>query len=361
MEMEGTNNYRREIEELIVTAAEQGASDLHITAGHHPTVRVDGKLVPLVDKTLVDPERAEGLIFSLLTDERKEHFLSHKELDIGLSYQDKIRLRVNVYYQKGYVASAFRFIPSTIRTIEELALPGLVHDFARANQGFVLVTGPTGHGKSTTLAAIIDEINHTRAEHVVTIEDPIEYVFTPDKAIIDQREVGFDTKGFKRALRATFRQDADVIMLGEMRDPETISTAVTAAETGHLIFATLHTNSAAQTIDRIIDSFPSDQQTQIRAQLAGSLLGVISQRLLPRVGGGQIPAVEIMMATYAVRNLIREGKSHQIDLMIETGTDQGMLSLNRSLASLVREQQIKMEDAELYSLNPKDLRTILGR
>ncbi len=349
------------MEELIVTAAEQGASDLHITTGHHPTVRVDGVLVPLSDKQLVDPERAEGLVFSLLTDEHKQHFLEKKELDFGFGYQDKIRLRANVYYQKGYVAAALRFIPSDIRTVEQLSLPGLVHEFARAHQGFVIVAGPTGHGKSTTLAALIDEINHTRADHVVTVEDPIEYIFTPDKAIIDQREVGFDTLSFSNALRATFRQDADVVMLGEMRDRETISTAVTAAETGHLIFATLHTNSAAQTIDRIIDTFPSDQQDQIRAQLAGSLLGVISQRLLPRVGGGQIPAVEVMMATYAVRNLIREGKTHQIDLMIETGAEQGMLSLNRSLAGLVREQQVRLEDAELYSLNPKDLRTILGR
>lgn len=344
-----------------MVAAEQGASDLHIAAGHHPTVRVDGQLMPLTDKQLVDPERAEALVFSLLDEEKKNRFLEEKELDFGFGYQDKIRLRANVYYQKGYVGGAYRFIPSNIQTIEELNLPQLLHEFARPTQGFVLVTGPTGHGKSTTLAALIDEINHSRAEHIVTIEDPIEYVFTPDKAIIDQREVGFDTLDFHAALRSTFRQDADVIMLGEMRDRETISTAVTAAETGHLIFATLHTNSAAQTIDRIIDSFPADQQDQIRAQLAGSLLGVISQRLVPRVGGGQVPAVEILRATYGVRNMIREGKVHQIDLMIETGTEDGMISLNKSLAKLVQQGKISMEDAETYSLNPKDLHTLLSR
>jgi len=349
------------MEDLILTAAEQRASDLHISAGYYPTVRVDGVLVQLTDKQLVDPERAEGLVLSLVDEDRKAHFKEYKELDFSFSYEDKIRLRCNVFYQKGYVGGAFRFIPSDIRTIEELTLPELIHDFAKATQGFVLVTGPTGHGKSTSLAAIIDEINHTREEHIITIEDPIEYVFTPDKSMIDQREVGFDTKNFRRALRATFRQDADVIMVGEMRDRETISTAVTAAETGHLIFATLHTNSASQSIDRIIDSFPSDQQGQIRSQLAGSLLGVISQRLLPRVGGGQVPAVEVMMATYAVRNLIREEKTHQLDLMIETGAEQGMVSLNRSLANMVREDMITIEDAEAYSLNPKDLRTILGR
>src|SRR3989344_2320286 len=264
----GMENYQREMEELILTAAERGASDLHIATGHYPTLRIDGVLVALSDRAITDPERAQGLSFSLLDEEKKQKFLKEKELDFGFSFQDKIRLRANIYYQKGYVGAAFRFISSRIRTVEELGLPPVLHEFSRPAQGFVIVTGPTGHGKSTTLAAIIDEINHTRAEHIVTIEDPIEYVFTPDKAIIDQREVGFDTLSFARALRSTFRQDADVIMLGEMRDKETISTAVTAAETGHLIFATLHTNSAAQTIDRIIDSFPSDQQGQIRMQLA---------------------------------------------------------------------------------------------
>jgi twitching motility protein PilT len=354
-------NFRREIEELILTAGERGASDLHIATGHYPTLRIDGSLVPLSDRPLIDPERAEGLSYALLDEEKKQRFLKEKELDFGFSFQDKLRLRANVYYQKGYVGSAFRFISSRIRTAEELGLPAILHEFTRPAQGFVLITGPTGHGKSTTLAALIDEINHTRAEHIITIEDPIEYIFTPDKAIVDQREVGFDTLSFARALRATFRQDADVIMLGEMRDRETISTAVTAAETGHLVFATLHTNSASQTIDRIIDSFPADQQSQIRMQVASTLLGIVSQRLLPRVGGGLIPAVEVMAASYAVRNLIRENKAHQLDLMIETGSEKGMVSLNKSLAALVRQGVVALENAELYSLNVAELRALLSR
>ena len=355
------DTFRREIEELILKAAEQGASDLHIATGHYPTVRVDGRLVPLSGTQLVDPGRAEGLSFALLDEEKKSRFIKEKELDFGHTFQDKIRLRGNVYYQKSFVGLALRFIPSRIRTIEELNLPPILHDFAKFSQGFVLVTGPTGHGKSTTLAALIDEINSTREDHIVTIEDPIEYIFTPHKAIIDQREVGFDTDSFHRALKSVFRQDADVIMLGEMRDPETMATAVTAAETGHLVFATLHTNSAAQTIDRIIDSFPADQQEQIRTQLAGSLVGVISQRLIPRLGGGMIPAVEVLRGTYGVRNLIRENKAHQIDVMIETGQEQGMVSLNRTLAALVRKGDISLEQAEMYSLHPQDLKNLLSR
>ena len=254
-----------------------------------------------------------------------------------------------------------RFLPSKIRTVKELNLPQIVEKFASHSQGFLLIVGPTGHGKTTTMAALIDYINHHFAKHIVTIEDPIEYVFDQDKSLIEQREVGNDTKSFARALRGALRQDPDVIMVGEMRDLETISTALTAAETGHLVIATLHTNNAAQTIDRVIDSFPAEAKNQVRAQLAATLLGVVSQRLIPRVNGGRIPAVEVMLVNSAVRNLIRDGKIYQIDLVIETSSDEGMISLNRSLADLVHKGAISLENAEIYSLNPSDLRMLLGK
>lgn len=355
------DSYNRQIEELITRAAEQGASDLHLTVAHPPTVRIDGQLLPFSDRPVLSPEDTSSLVFSLLNEEQKERLGREKDIDFAFNFKDKIRLRANAYFQRGYLGLALRLIPFKLRTTEELNLPKILHKFARHTQGFVLVTGPTGHGKSTTLAALIDEVNHSRAEHIVTIEDPVEYIFTPDKAIVEQREVGPDAVSFRRALRSAFRQDADVIMLGEMRDRETISTAVTAAETGHLIFATLHTNSAAQTIDRIIDSFPADQHDQIRLQLAGALLGVISQRLIPKSGGGLIPAVEVLLANYAVRNLIRENKVHQLDLVIETSADEGMISLNRSLAGLVRQGFISFEAAELYSLNPSELASLLNQ
>jgi len=252
-----------------------------------------------------------------------------------------------------------RQIPAKVPTIEELNLPSILHEFTKPSQGFVVVTGPSSHGKSTTLAALIDEINHNRACHIITIEDPIEYVFQDDRSIIDQREVYQDTLSFARALKSTFRQDPDVIMVGEMRDPETMATAITAAETGHLVLATLHTNSAAQTIHRIVDSFPPEQQQQIRAQLSGSLLGVISQRLIPRIKGGQIPAVEIMIATPAIANLIRENKIHEIPLVIETSAERGMISLNRSLAGLVKQREISLENALNYSLSPTELKMLI--
>ena len=237
-------------------------------------------------------------------------------------------------------------------------MPSVLHRFTALKQGFFLAVGPSGHGKSTTLAALIDEINHTRSEHIITIEDPIEYIFTQDRCIIDQREVGRDTKSFKRALRAAFRQDPDVIMIGEMRDAETMATAITAAETGHLVYATLHTNNAAQTIDRIIDSFPPEQQHQVRSQLALTLIGVVSKRLVPKIDGGIVPACEVMITNAAVRNLIRENKIHELNLVIETGADQGMISLNRALSDLVKQGVISLETAEMYSLNPKELKML---
>ena len=254
-----------------------------------------------------------------------------------------------------------RLIPAQIKSIEELNLPPVLYDFARLSQGFVLLVGPAGHGKSTTLAAILDEINHKKTDHIITVEDPIEYIFTQDKCIISQREVKNDTTDFHKALRSLLRQDPDVIMIGEMRDAESIATAMTAAETGHLVFSTLHTNSASQTIDRIIDSFPAEQQNQIASQLAAVLVGVISERLIPKIDGGRAPVCEIMITNPAIRNLIRERKSYQIDLVIETSIQEGMMTLNRSLANLVKKKEISLENAELYSLNPSELRILLER
>lgn len=344
--------------DLLELTVKEQASDLHITAGHPPILRVAGRLVPLAKHDLVTQETAQSFAFSLMTENQKERFAQNKDIDFSYSYEDKGRFRVNVFLQQQTISCALRLIPQKIQTIEELGLPPALSEFTKYSQGFVLVTGPSGHGKSTTLAALIDQINHEQAKHIVTIEDPIEYLFKDDLSVIAQREVGEDTESFAKALRATFRQDPDVIMVGEMRDPETIATALTAAETGHLVFATLHTNSASQTLHRIVDSFPGDQQTQVRTQLSGSLLGVISQRLIPRTKGGLIPACEILMMTPAVANLIRENRSHEIPLVIETSAEQGMVSLNRALANLVRVREITLEHALAYSLNPMELRTL---
>lgn len=354
-------NYKHELENLLSIVIKEGASDLHISVGRYPTLRIDGKLIPLVKKQILDPDHAKNLVFSLIDNtEGKKKFLEEKELDFAYAFKDKARFRVNVFYQRGFVSAALRLVNTKISTIEELNLPIILNDFVRHNQGFLLIVGPTGHGKSTTLAALIDKINQERTEHIITIEDPIEYLFKQNRSIIDQREVGFDTVNFHRALRSVFREDVDVIMVGEMRDAETISTTVTAAETGHLVMATLHTNNAAQTIDRIIDTFPPGSQNQIRAQLANVLLGIVSQRLVPKVDGGRIPATEVLIANHAVRNLIREDKVHQLDLVIETSTEEGMISLNRSLADLVKSRKISIENAELYSLNPAELRGFIS-
>ena len=353
-------DFQYELEELLTAVLKENASDLHISVGRYPTLRISGQLIPLAQKEILDPEHADGLVSALLTKQQKELFLNDKELDFAYSFRDKARFRVNIFHQKGFSGAALRLIPAKIRTIKELNLPPILNEFANHNQGFLLITGPTGHGKSTTLAALVDKINHEKAKHIITIEDPIEYLFTQDRSIIDQREVGLDTDDFSKALRSVFRQDVDVIMIGEMRDVETISTAVTAAETGHLVLATLHTNNAAQTVDRIIDTFPSSSQDQIRAQLANTLLGVVSQRLIPKLDNGRIPAVEVMIVNHAIRNLIREDKIHQIDLVIDTHMEEGMISLNRALAELVRAQKISVDSAELYSLNLTELRNLIS-
>ena len=351
-------DYRETILEMLNYTASQKASDLHLSPGNYPTLRLFGRLVPVKKYGILDPETLNGFI-EVLLGEKKSRLLVEKEIDFSLPLNQEARFRVNIYFTKGIPAATFRFIPSSIPDIDELNLPPVIKIFSRISQGFVLVVGPNGHGKTTTLAALINLINRERNTKIVTIEDPIEYIFTPDKSIIDQRELFSDTLSFHRALRSTFRQNVDVILVGEMRDYETMSAAVAAAETGHLVFASLHTNNASQTMERIIDAFPSSQQDRIRAQLANTISGVISQRLISRTSGGLIPAVEVMIANSAVRNLIRERKENQLNLVIDTSSDIGMVSLNKSLADLLRRKEISMEQAEFYSLNPNELKEMI--
>lgn len=339
--------------------AQQGGSDLHLSVGRPPIIRIDGKLYPISGEGKMTASGVEESVRAVLNDEQWERLKRERQIDFSIDLAEKARFRSNVYFQKGCLGAAFRMIPTKIKTLEELNLPPALYDFTKPSQGFVLVTGPCGHGKSTTLAALIDYINRTRQDHIITIEDPIEYLFDPDMCIIDQREILQDALNFPSALRAVFREDADVVMVGEMRDVETISTAITAAETGHLIFATLHTNDAAQTVDRIVDVFPAHQQNQIRMQLAQSLLGIVSQRLVNRIGGGRVPAVEILINNNATANLIREGKSHQINLVIETSKEQGMISINHSLSDLVKQGIISLEEAEVYSPNKDELKILM--
>ncbi|MDO8530206.1 MAG: PilT/PilU family type 4a pilus ATPase [bacterium] len=351
--------YLAHLKKILSITLEEEASDLLISVNHPPVIRIVGQLVPLSKEKIITAEEAKGLAFCLMDEDRKKKFLAEKEIDFSYDFDGKARFRVNVFFQRDCVSLALRLIPAKVKTIEELSLPAVLHEFTHRSQGLVLVTGASGQGKSTTLASLIDEINHTRSVHIITIEDPIEYMYAPDRAVIEQREVSVDTQSFPTALRAIFRQNPDVIMVGEMRDLETISTTLTAAETGHLVFATLHTNSAAQSIHRIIDVFPSEQQNQIRYQLAGSLLGVISQRLIPRISGGFIPVCEVMICNNAVANLIRENKNHEIPAVIETSSKEGMISLNRALADLVRNKEISLKDSIDYSLNPMELKNIL--
>ncbi|MEX0652407.1 MAG: PilT/PilU family type 4a pilus ATPase [Candidatus Paceibacterota bacterium] len=351
-------DYTAEIKSLIDILIKEGGSDLHISEGAVPTIRVAGSLVPLTRKTPLSKEDTLGLITALLTEEQKSLFIENQEIDFSYEYQE-VRLRGNGFFQRGSVSIALRLIPKKIKTLDELGLPPKLADFASQRQGFFLVVGPVGQGKSTTLAALIEMINAERAEHIITIEDPMEYVFEQKKSMIDQREIRVDTKDFATALRSVFRQDVDVIMIGEMRSPETMAAAVTAAETGHLVFSTLHTNNAAQTIDRIIDTFPPGQQDQIRIQLSVSLAGIFSQRLIPRISGDLIPAYELLINNKAVANLIREKRTHEINTVIETSSGEGMVDMNRSLADLVRRGEITIEDAHAHSLNPQILEKYL--
>ncbi len=351
-------DYKKLLEDLINTVVKEGGSDIHISEGRSPVIRVSGYLVPLLKINPLTHEDMLGLLDHLMIPENKQLFLQDREIDF--SYSNNVaRFRGNGFFQQGKIAIALRLIPHTIQTLEQLRLPPILETFTRKKQGFFLCVGPVGQGKSTTLAAMIELINQERLEHILTIEDPIEYLYEPKKSIIDQREIKIDTKDFHTALVSMFRQDINVALIGEMRGLDTISTAVTAAETGHLVFSTLHTNNAAQTIDRIIDSFPSDQQGQIRMQLAGSLTGIFSQRLIPRISGGLIPAYELLINNNAVANLIREKRTHEINTVIETGSQLGMIDLNRSLAELVRQGEITIENAYRYSLNPKVLEKLV--
>jgi twitching motility protein PilT len=347
------------LEKLIQEVINQNASDLHISEGRHPTIRVNGDLLPLSSYDLVTPETASAILELMVDKKFSEEFKAKKELDFSYEHLDGNRFRGNAFVQQDRVGIVLRLIPKDIRSFDELNLPPILETFARKKQGFFLVVGPVGQGKSTTLAAMIDMVNAERAEHIITIENPIEYVYQQKNSIVDQREVRLDTETFKTGLHGTFRQDVDVILVGEMRGQDTISAAVTAAETGHLVFSTLHTNNASQTIDRIIDSFPANQQDQIRVQLAGSLLGIFSQRLIPRISGGMIPAYELLINNNAVQNLIRESRTHEIDTIIETGSDQGMIDMNRTLADLVRRGEITAENAMLHSFRPEMLERLM--
>jgi twitching motility protein PilT len=351
-------DYKKIIEDLVSLILKEGASDLHISSGRTPSIRSAGELVPLVKQPVVSEQDMQGFIDVFLSENNKK--LLEERRDVDFSYNmANARFRGNIFYRQGSPAIALRLIPKDIRTLAELKLPPILETFTRKPQGFFLVVGPIGQGKTTTLAAMIELINQSRTEHILTIEDPIEYLFESKKSIIDQREVRIDTPDFPDALNAMFREDIDVCMVGEMRNTDTIGTAVTAAETGHLVFSTLHTNNAAQTIDRIIDSFPSNQQDQIRVQLAGSLTGIFSQRLIPRISGGLIPAYELLINNNAVSNLIRERRTHELNTVIETSSQEGMIDLNRSLAELVRTGEITVESAYLHSLNPKNLERMI--
>lgn len=339
--------------ELLDLVVAEGGSDLHIYAGGSPMIRVAGALVPITKYSAFTGEDTEAMLKSIVSLDRWNSFKENQTIDISYAHKENARFRVNGYCVQGATALALRLIPRSVQTFAELNLPSILEVFTQREQGFFLVVGPVGQGKSTTLAAMIDRINESRTEHILTIEDPIEYVFTPKKSLIHQREVHIDAFDFHTALQSAFREDVDVIMVGEMRDYETISSAVTAAETGHLIFSTLHTNNASQTIDRIIDMFPAEQQGQVRTQLAGSLAGIFSQRLVPRISGGLIPAYELLINNNAVSTLIRDSLTHEIDTVIQTSSQEGMIDMDRSLAELVKRGEVTVEHAYEHALDSK--------
>jgi twitching motility protein PilT len=349
------------LQQLLKAMVEKGASDLHLTTGSAPQLRIDGDLVPLRTNAL-SPVECKQLCYSVLTDSQKLHFEENQELDFSFGVRGLARFRGNLFLQRGAVGGAFRTIPFNIRTFADLGLPPVLEELCNKPRGLVLVTGPTGSGKSTTLAAMIDKINTERHEHIITVEDPIEYLHPHKNCLVNQREVGTDTNSFKKALKYILRQDPDVVLIGEMRDLETIEAAVVTAETGHLVFATLHTNSCAQTINRVIDVFPPNQQSQIRAQLSFVLEGVVSQSLIPRADGhGRVPAMEIMVPNAAIRNLIREDKIHQIYSQMQIGQGKsGMQTLNQSLAALYLRRLISLEEAITHSSEPEELQQIIA-
>lgn len=344
---------------LLKIVIQQKASDLHLVVGAPPTLRIAGELQPIPGTAILANEDVKNLVLMMVSEEQKDQLLVNKELDFSIALGNEARFRVNAYHERGNLAAALRLIPLRIPTIDELGLPGILHDFCRLPQGFILVTGPAGQGKSTTIAAMVDEIARTRAVHIITIEDPIEYVFSHQKALVEQRELSLDTHSWDIALRSALREDPNIVFIGEMRDYETISSAVTISETGHLVFATLHTNSASQTVDRIVDVFPEEQQKQVQTQLASTLEAVISQRLIPAIGGGLVVASEVLLSTSAVKNIIREGKTHQIDNIIATSLEQGMVSLERDLARLVREGKVELDVARRYTLKPEEFERLI--
>ena len=352
-------DYKKELYSLIELIIQEKASDLHFSVGAHPLIRVSGSLIPLVKKPILTDSDVAGFAKVLMRDDQYKRLLDYTEVDFSFESTDGVRFRGNAFYQRAHMGVALRLIPNVIRDFTQLNLPPILESFTQRSQGFFLCVGPVGQGKSTTLAAMVNTINKTRSEHIVTIEDPIEYVYQEEKSLIDQREVGIDTKSFESALTAALRQDVDVILVGEMRNTETIGAAVTAAETGHLVYSTLHTNDAAQTINRIVDSFPGAQQDQVRVQLAGSLIAIFSQRLIPHIAGGLVPAYELLINNAAVSNLIRENRIHEIPSVIETGLEQGMIDMNRCLARLVQNGDVSVENAFTYAVNPKGLERLL--
>lgn len=343
------------IQQMLTYVIEKKASDLHLVTGAVPLVRIDGELLPIAGEMELTENSVNILVTGVMSPEQKQLFEVNKELDFSFSYGGTARFRANGYYQKGSVAGSFRLISSTIPKIDDLGLPKICHQFAELKQGFVLVTGPTGQGKSTTLAAILEEINRQRSVHLITIEDPIEYVYKSQKALVSQRELHNDTHSWDLALKAVLREDPDVVLIGEMRDYETILAALTIAETGHLVFATLHTNSAAQTVDRIVDVFPENQQQQVRMQLSENLEAVFSQRLVPKIGGGRAVAYEVMMGTPAVKSAVREARTHMLQNIIQTSGEYGMTTLENSLARLVKAKIVSLESALAYAENPEEL------
>lgn len=349
------------LKSLLRMVAQQNGSDLHLVVGRYPTMRLDGKLYPMSQESVLTPEDTQSLSDAMLGEENKKKLIAEGQVDFSYNFEDKARFRTNVFFQKGYVSVAMRLIPDRIKTLEELNMPTTLYNLMNFSHGLVLITGPVGHGKSTTLSAMLDYVNHNQEKNIITVEDPIEYVYVQDRSIINQREIGQDAKSFHSALKAVFREDANVVLIGEMRDLDTIGTAMTAAETGHLILGTLHTNDSSQTIDRIIDVFPAHQQNQIRYQLANVLLGVVSQRLIPQIGGGRVPAVEIMFKNHAVENLIRENKAYQIDNVIDTSLKEGMISLDKSLMDLVQRGFITAEDAFVYAKNKDYFQMLINK
>lgn len=348
-------DYKNLVHGLLENLINEDGSDLHMGMGRKPAIRVNGQLIFLVNNEVMTEADIKGVLEVLIGEDRLNKFLETKEADFSSNFNDgKVQLRGNAFFQRGQICIAIRLVPKA-KSFEDLNLPPILKDFTRRKQGFFLVVGPVGQGKSTTLSTMINMINKETATHIMTIEDPIEFIYQPDKSIVDQREIGVDASDFLVALKSTFREDANVILIGEMRDSSTISAAVTAAETGHLVLSTLHTNNASQTIDRIIDSFPAEQQGQIRLQLASSLLGIFSQRLIPRIAGGRIPAYELLINNKAVANLIREKRTHEIDTVIETSSHEGMVDMNRCLIDLVQRGEISLESAYEYSINPKAL------